>query len=225
MSPDPPDDDLQRRFVAFVRAFGLHRPEQTPCGAPVAVSEAHALSVIDEHGPLPQNNLAHHLQLAKSTVSRMLDQLERRGWVQRSTSDDDLAERQAEVAQLGADVMPFDLDATTHRFEPIDDGLVQTVVADDPNDGQQVSLVREHLAAEAERFANGDYSDPASIHGEDMPGLAELEAGASAIAIELEDVTDGARITYTTDDPALIDALHRWAQAQVTDHGEHAERS
>ena len=127
------------------------------------------------------------------------------------------------MAQRGAEVMPFDLDTTTHRFKPTDDGLVQTVVADDPDDDRQIWLIREHLAAEAERITNGDYGDPASIHGEDMPGLAELEAGANAIAIELEDVTDGARITYTTDDPALVYALHRWAQAQVSDHGEHAE--
>jgi hypothetical protein len=138
-------------------------------------------------------------------------------------SSHDLAERQAEVAQRGTEVMPFDLDTTTHRFEPTDDGLVQTVLSDDPDDAQQISLIREHLAVEAERFANGDYGDPASIHGEDMPGLAELEAGADAIAIALEEVTDGARITYATDDPALVDALHRWADAQKTDHGEHAQ--
>lgn len=31
-------------------------------------------------------------------------------------ADDSLAERQAEVAERGAQVMPFDLDATTHTF-------------------------------------------------------------------------------------------------------------
>src|SRR5690606_6813965 len=41
------------------------------------------------------------------------------------------SDRQAEVAERGASVMPFDLDATVHRFEPRDDGLVQTVVAHD----------------------------------------------------------------------------------------------
>jgi hypothetical protein len=138
-------------------------------------------------------------------------------------SGDDMTLRQADVARRGAEVMPFDLDATTHRFEPIEDGLLQTVVADDPNDGEQLSLIREHLAAEAERFADGDYGDPASIHGEDMPGLAELAAGAGAIVIELEELPDGARVIYTTDDPALVDALHRWGEAQITDHGDHAE--
>lgn len=131
--------------------------------------------------------------------------------------------RQAEVAERGAEVMPFDLEATTHRFEPTDDGLVQTVVADDPDDEEQAQLVRGHLADEADRCESGDYDDPAAIHGDDMPGLAELEAGADDITIELDDVADGARLTFTTEDPDLVDALHRWGEAQVSDHGAHAE--
>jgi MarR family len=66
---------LQPRLVGFVRAFGLHRPDETPCGAPVPVSEAHAVSVLAEHGPLSQTDLARHLALRKSTVSRLVDQV------------------------------------------------------------------------------------------------------------------------------------------------------
>jgi hypothetical protein len=132
-------------------------------------------------------------------------------------------DRQAEVAERGAEVMPFDLDETTHRFEPTDDGLVQTVVADDPDDAEQVALVRSHLADEAERFAAGDLGDPASIHGGDMPGLAEIEAGADRIEVEYADAPAGATITYATSEPGLVAALHDWAEAQVSDHGDHAE--
>lgn len=57
-----------------------------------------------------------------------------------------------------------------------------------------------------------------------MAGLAELEAGAAEITVVYEPTDDGGRITYTTARPALIEALHRWAEAQVSDHGEHAER-
>lgn len=138
-------------------------------------------------------------------------------------SDDDLAERQEEVAERGAEVMPFDLEATTHRFEPTDSGVVQTVVADDPDDADQVRLVREHLGEEADRFRRGDFDDPAAIHGQDMPGLAELEAGAAAITIEYVEITEGARLTFSTAEPTLVDALHAWADAQLMDHGAHAE--
>jgi DNA-binding MarR family transcriptional regulator len=81
-------DELQSRIVAFVRAFGLHKPDETPCGAPIPVSEAHALAVLTEHGPLAQTDLARHLGLTKSTVSRLVDQLAGRGWVQRRPGAD-----------------------------------------------------------------------------------------------------------------------------------------
>lgn len=136
---------------------------------------------------------------------------------------DELADRQAEVADRGADVMPFDLDATVHHFQPVDDGLVQEVVAKDPGDSEQVALIRAHLDEEARRFRSGDFGDPAAIHGDDMPGLAELEDGAGSVHIEVEELPEGARLTYTAADPELVDALHRWGQAQVTDHGHHAE--
>lgn len=86
-----------------------------------------------------------------------------------------------------------------------------------------VALIREHLEDEASRFAAGDFDDPAAIHGEDMPGLTTLRDGASEIDIQLEELDDGARLVYTTGDPGLIEALHQWAEAQVSDHGDHAE--
>ncbi len=131
-------------------------------------------------------------------------------------------DRQGEVARRGAEVMPFELDATTHHFDATEDGGVQVVVADDPDDEGQVVLVRRHLREEAQRFRRGDFGDPAAIHGHDMPGLAELQAGASEVEIGYGAVEAGARLTYTTDDPELVTAIHRWFEAQRHDHGGHA---
>lgn len=133
------------------------------------------------------------------------------------------AARQEEVAAKGREVMPFDLERTTHRFTKTATGGLQTVTADDPADDRQAALIRGHLAEEAAGFDRGDYGDPASIHGGEMPGLRELEAGHDRIDIRYADAPAGARITYTTSDPALIKALHAWFDAQVTDHGQHAE--
>jgi DNA-binding MarR family transcriptional regulator len=93
-----PDDradpvDLQRRLVAFLRAFGLHQPDETPCGAPVPVSEAHALDVLAEDGGLTQTELGARLRLRKSTVSRLVDQLVARGWAGREVGSADARER------------------------------------------------------------------------------------------------------------------------------------
>lgn len=138
-------------------------------------------------------------------------------------SEDDDGERQRIVAERGAAVMPFDLEATTHRFEPTDDGGVQTVTANAPSDQDQIDLIREHLRAEAATFASGDFGDPAQIHGEEMPGLATLQANADRIEIEYTDTDTGARLRYSTNDADLVIALHDWFAAQVSDHGSHVE--
>ena len=80
---------LQEQVVAFVRAFGLHRPDQTPCGQPVSVAEAYALMELARVAPLSQNDLARRLQLEKSTVSRLVATLERREWITRVRSSHD----------------------------------------------------------------------------------------------------------------------------------------
>jgi len=55
-----------------------------------------------------------------------------------------------------------------------------------------------------------------------MPGLAALSAGASRIHVRYAQTPAGAQIAFTTADPALIAALHRWFAAQVSDHGHDA---
>ncbi|MDP9487719.1 MAG: MarR family transcriptional regulator [Actinomycetota bacterium] len=81
--------DLQERMIALIRAFGLHKPDQTPCGRPVSVAEAHALIELSRAETLVQKELASRLRLEKSTVSRLVGMLEDRGWVERSRSPQD----------------------------------------------------------------------------------------------------------------------------------------
>lgn len=134
------------------------------------------------------------------------------------------SDRQAEVAERGASVMPFDLERTTHQFTKTDTGGVQTVVVDNPQDTNQITLIRQHLTAEVDRFRRGDFTDPASIHGSQMPGLQALRAHGGRITIDYETTPDGARVTYTTYDAELRNALHHWFDAQLSDHGPHATR-
>jgi hypothetical protein len=135
--------------------------------------------------------------------------------------DSGLAERQALIAKRSALVMPFDLNRTTHVFAPRPDGGVQTVVAN-RQEQMEIASIRRHLREEAAAFRRGRFDDPAKIHGMAMPGLAELRAGFSRIRIRYEDVPAGGRIRYSTADPELAQALHRWFDAQLMDHGSHA---
>jgi len=132
-------------------------------------------------------------------------------------------QRQREVARRGADVMPFNLEATTHVFMKTARGGIQKVVAKDPSNLAQVRLVRAHLREIQLQFEHGNFSGPAHIHGQAMPGLAELQAAPQgAITLAYQQVQAGAQLTYSTRDRKLVAALHRWFDAQLSDHGKDA---
>jgi hypothetical protein len=145
------------------------------------------------------------------------------GWTGcRSSEQNQLEQRQADVAEKGAEVMPFDLDATTHIFKKTPEGGVQQVVADS-DDAEQVRLIREHLQTISTQFAAGNFHDPTMIHGPEMVGLHALVMGHDRLSITYREIDMGAEITYSSEDPKLVDALHSWFDAQVADHGEHAQ--
>ena len=133
-----------------------------------------------------------------------------------------ISNRQVIVRDRGTQIMPFDLEQTSHIFTPTSTGGVEKVIAKDPNNTEQIRLIQEHLRYEATQFSTGDFSDPAVIHDERMPGLAKLKAGATNIQFTYAPLPDGAQITYTTQDPTLITAIHDWFAAQLADHGRDA---
>lgn len=134
---------------------------------------------------------------------------------------DALAERQRAVAEAGARVMPFDLDRTMHTFDKIPEGGRQTVVATD-GDPEQIRLIRQHLAEEAERFGGGDFHHPEMIHGDGMAGMHALVMGADRLSVRYAEVDRGGEIHYSASDPDLVEAIHQWFDAQLVDHGAHA---
>ena len=129
------------------------------------------------------------------------------------------SEHQAMVHEMGRSVMPFDLSKTLHVFEMTEDGGIQQVIIKTPDDAAQIALIQQHLQHEAMKFSNGDFSDPSSLHGAQMPGLKELAAGVAKIKIEYSALSNGAHLTFTTQDIHLITAIHRWFGAQLSDHG------
>jgi len=74
---------LQELFREFLQALGLHRPDQVPTGFDLSLSEMFALLALSAGAPVSQQALAEQLHLEKSTVSRLVQHLEQRGWVRR----------------------------------------------------------------------------------------------------------------------------------------------
>ncbi len=131
-------------------------------------------------------------------------------------------DRQAEVRERGAEVMPFALADTMHVFEKMPNGGVQRVLAR-PGHADQIAPIRAHLQNIAQQFETRDFSGPAHIHGDSMPGLAELRSAAKGdLSVVFRELSDGAEITYTGSSEDLRAAIHRWFDAQLSDHGHDA---
>ena len=128
-----------------------------------------------------------------------------------------------EVAERGSHVMPFDLEKTVHIFSKTDTGGIQQVIVKDKSDVEQINLIRSHLSEIAEAFKQGNFSNPEKIHGASMPGLAELKTAKSGqLEIMYRELPDGAEITYATSIEKLKHTIHRWFDAQLSDHARHA---
>jgi len=130
---------------------------------------------------------------------------------------------QHHVHQMAPGVMPFDLSKTVHIFKMTEAGGVERVVTRQPNAGDEVVLIQRHLKNEAARFQQGDYSDPAALHGASMPGLKDLQAGASRITVSYAPLPDGGQITFENGDLRMVTAIHRWFGAQLSEHGADAK--
>ena len=80
-------------------------------------------------------------------------------------------------------------------------------------------------ATRTQRFneAVRDFKLPAQLHGDQMPGLDELRrVGADELTVAYREIEGGAQIVYSAYTPATRDALHRWSDAQLADHGQDA---
>lgn len=101
----PADNDagvvFQGYMLGLVRSLGLHKPDETPCGQPISVAEAHALLEIAREPGLTQNGLASRLRLEKSTVSRLAGMLQRRGWIRRVRDEHDARFVRLHLTQRG----------------------------------------------------------------------------------------------------------------------------
>ncbi|HKS56463.1 MAG TPA: hypothetical protein VJS12_14320 [Steroidobacteraceae bacterium] len=120
-------------------------------------------------------------------------------------------------------VMAFDISKTLHIFRMTEEDGVQRVVIRDISSKVQVPLIQQHLQHEAERFQQGNYSDPGVLHGKDMPGLQQLEASGSKIKVSYAPLPDGAQIVFSTDDRHILTEIHRWFGAQLSEHGADAK--
>ena len=110
---------LQTSLIALIRAFGLHHPEKTPCGQSVSVTEAHALIELTQAAPLSQGELSKRLSLEKSTVSRLVNALSRRGWIERDRNPADRRIVEIQLTDTGKQAANTLSDARQLKFDQV----------------------------------------------------------------------------------------------------------
>ncbi len=71
------------------------------------------------------------------------------------------------------------------------------MVARDPKHTDQIALNQQQVQHEALLFRVGNFADPATLHGTDMPGLQDLAADASKFTVEYAALPNGAQIAST----------------------------
>jgi DNA-binding MarR family transcriptional regulator len=114
-------EDFRALLQEFIRRFGLLAADHTPCGKPLASSDAHALMLLleaDEDGML-SSTLATKLGVDKSTASRTAARLTESGHITAGPSSNDGRARPIRLTKKGARVAREVDAASRDRFEQL----------------------------------------------------------------------------------------------------------
>jgi DNA-binding MarR family transcriptional regulator len=114
-------DEFRALMQVFVRQFGLLSADRTPCGKPLASSDAHALMVLLDAGEdgMLSSSLAARLGIDKSTASRLTARLTERGYLAPAPSTDDGRARPACLTRKGVRVAREVDQASRARFADV----------------------------------------------------------------------------------------------------------
>jgi hypothetical protein len=138
-------------------------------------------------------------------------------------NDSSLMHRQHMIHSESPMVMPFDMNKVTHYFIKTDSGGILMIRTKDIRDTAQARLIVNHLQKEYKLFSNADFTDPKTLHGADMPGLSTLSSAKGKYKVEFNKLVDGAQLTFSSKDSEVRNAIHKWFDAQLRDHGKDAK--
>ncbi len=116
----------------------------------ISVTQCYALSSIIKHGPMTLNTLAAELYLDKSTASRVVAALVRKGYVHRSSEPDDARALRLKVTKKGLGLhLKIELDLIEEMKTLVDDYSRQTRQA-------MIRLIGRLANAAAKKFGQTD---------------------------------------------------------------------
>jgi hypothetical protein len=123
----------------------------------------------------------------------------------------------AAMQERGKQAMGVDQYTSTHHFEALPDGGRIELVRD-VDDSAGVARIRAHMRELARAFAGGDFSTPAFVHLQSVPGTKVMMARRALITYEAHDLPRGAELRIRTRDAEALQAVHEFLAFQRHEH-------
>ncbi|MEX2048543.1 MAG: hypothetical protein WEB90_03100, partial [Gemmatimonadota bacterium] len=123
----------------------------------------------------------------------------------------------AALQDRGAEGMGVDQYAATHLFDALaDGGRIEFQYDSDDPDG--VARIRNHLREIQVAFQAGDFSTPAFVHDQEVPGTTVMAARREHIEYRYQDLPRGGELRMVTTDPQALEAIREFMAFQRSDH-------
>jgi MarR family 2-MHQ and catechol resistance regulon transcriptional repressor len=148
--------DLHSAVSELVRIYQF-RDRKSICYRDVSVTQCYALSSVVAHGPMMLNELAAELFLDKSTASRVVGSLVKKGYVRRSADPGDARALKIEVTAEGRSLHSGIVEDLVKEME--------NLIADYDADTRRVTirLIDRLASAAAARFGKGKSNGPRGV--------------------------------------------------------------
>lgn len=117
----------------------------------------------------------------------------------------------------GKKAMGVDQYTSRHKFDALPTGGRIELVRD-TNDSVGVARIRAHIREIAHAFANGDFTTPAFVHMQTVPGTKTMREKRALISYEARDLPRGAELLIRTKDPQALAAIHEFLAFQRGEH-------
>jgi hypothetical protein len=123
----------------------------------------------------------------------------------------------AAMQERGRRAMGVDQYTSTHHFDALPDGG-RIELQRDTDDSAGIAQIRAHMRDIAEAFRKGDFSTPALVHLQEVPGTKAMAQHRASITYEPRDLPRGAELWIRTSDPEARRAIHAFMAFQRGEH-------
>ena len=121
------------------------------------------------------------------------------------------------LQERGKQAMGVDQYTSAHHLDDLTDGG-RIELRRDVDDAAGVAQIRAHLQGIASAFTDGDFTTPAFVHLQFVPGASVMVAKRAAIRYTLTALPHGGQLLMASKDKDAIAAIHEFMAFQRMDH-------